>query len=109
MRITKNDINLIGEAYVDMHREEDAEGTQQLHPLLQEIQDEIHLGIRIEDFIDKASKALGVEWNPRRGKGLAYFLKTVGNAIKWDIEYQPEDGGYIMGVEDLSEDDDFRG
>jgi hypothetical protein len=112
MRVTRRDLDLLAEAYDDisgpkgMENTEDAEETQELHPLLQEIKDEIDTGIRWEYFIDKATRALGERYQPSRGRDLNYFLDKVGNLIQWQLEYQDEDdgadGAYIMGVEDLS-------
>jgi len=113
MRIRRNDLDLLAEAYDDMtgprgmedNKSEDAEDTQGLHPLLQEIKDEIDLGIRFNDFMQKATKALGEKYQPSRGKGHEYFLKKVGDLIQWELEYQPYPHGefdpYVMGVEDL--------
>jgi hypothetical protein len=108
MRIRRRDLDLLAEAYDDMmgprgmENTEDAEDTQQLHPLLQEIKDEIHLGIRWEYFMQKATKALGERYLPSRGQGLDYFLDKVGNLIGWKLEFQDTDNGpYVMGVEDL--------
>lgn len=108
MRIRRRDLDLLAEAYDDMtgpkgmENTEDAEDTQKLHPLLQEIKDEIHLGVRWEDFMQKATKALGEGYMPSRGKGLDYFLSKVGNLIGWELEFQDTDNGpYVMGVEDL--------
>lgn len=107
MRVTRKDLDLLAEAYSDIatpqnSASEDAEDTQKLHPLLQEIKDEIHLGIRWEDFMHKATKALGEKYLPSRGKGLDYFLNKVGKLIQWELEFQDiDDGPYVMGVEDL--------
>lgn len=110
MRIRRNDLDLLAEAYDDMtgprgmedNKSEDAEDTQGLHPLLQEIKDEIDLGIRWEYFMQKATKALGERYLPSRGQGLDYFLKKVGDLIQWELEFQDTDNGpYVMGVEDL--------
>lgn len=110
MRIKRKDLELLAEAYDDMtgprgledNKSEDAEDTQKLHPLLQEIKDEIDLGIRWEYFMQKATKALGERYLPSRGKGLDYFLNKVGNLIGWELEFQDTDNGpYVMGVEDL--------
>jgi hypothetical protein len=108
MRIRRKDLDLLAEAYDDMmgpksmENTEEAEDVQELHPLLQEIKDEIDLGIRWEDFMQKATKGLGERYLPSRGQGLDYFLDKVGNLIKWELEFQDtEDGPYVMGVEDL--------
>lgn len=110
MRIKRKDLELLAEAYDDMtgprgledNKSEEAEDTQKLHPLLQEIKDEIDLGIRWEYFMQKATKALGERYMPSRGKGLDYFLNKVGNLIGWELEFQDTDNGpYVMGVEDL--------
>jgi len=116
MRIRRNDLDLIAEAYDDVtgpkgledNKSEDAEDTRKLHPLLAEMEDEIFLGVTFQDFMVRATKALGEKYMPSRGKGLEYFLDKVGKLMKVELEYQPQDGGYVIAVDDLRSDEDLN-
>jgi hypothetical protein len=116
MRIRRNDLDLLAEAYDGMtgsrgmedNTSEDAEDTRKLHPLLAEMEDEIFLGVTFQDFMARATKALNQRYLPSRGMGLEYFLDKVGELMKVELEYQPEDGGYVIAVDDLRSDEDLN-
>lgn len=113
MRIRRNDLDLIAEAYDDVtgpkgledNKSEDAE---ELHPLLAEMEDEIFLGVTFQDFMTKATKALNQRYLPSRGYGHEWFLDKVGKLMKVELEYQPHDGGYVIAVDDLRSDEDLN-
>jgi hypothetical protein len=110
MRIRRKDLDLLAEAYEEMTEPQsmdNSEDAEELHPLLKEMEDEIFLGIRFEDFMSKATKALKQRYLPSRGMGLDYFLDKVGKLMKVELEYQPEDGGYVIAVEDLRSEEDL--
>jgi hypothetical protein len=56
----------------------------------------------------RATKALNQRYLPSRGMGLEYFLDKVGELMKVELEYQPEDGGYVIAVDDLRSDEDLN-
>jgi hypothetical protein len=111
MRIRRKDLDLLAEAYDGMtgpKAMEYTEDAEDLHPLLKEMEDEIFLGVTFQDFMTRATKALGEKYMPSRGKGFEYFLDKVGKLMKVELEYQPEDGGYVIAVEDLRSDEDLN-